>query len=441
MSRSALPGILIITLLCLIPVFLLFQYGPSLNMASYSGATHKLGQITALVGVTLFALTFVMSTRLRFIENLFGGLDKVYMTHGVMGSIALVLLLFHPILLVLKFIPSNFNLAAKYLLPGSYWSVNFGIIALLGLATLVGITLYSRIKYQKWKFSHEFLGALFIIAIMHIFLVRTQAARDYIFNGYYVFAGIVAGIGIISFLYSLMLRKRIAEHKTYRIKNIQTYGSVFGITFSPEKDALEYKSGQFVFLSFFSRRISREPHPFSIASRSDDPELKVYIKKVGDFTNELGNLKVGDKAIIEGPYGKFNFTNTKSDLDQVWIAGGIGITPFIGMTQDFGEYERNEKNTKRKITLYYAVSTETELLELDMFNSTEKNNHNFKIIPWIKNKNGYLDARAIKGHSGSLKNKEFYICGPPGMKSALAKGLMDSGVKKDKIIMEDFSFR
>ena len=440
MSRSAFWGIVTIVLLSLTPIFLLFQFGPSANLLSYSDLTQKLGQVAALVGVTLFALTFVLSTRLRFIEDLFGGLDKVYMMHGIMGSIALILLLFHPILLVLKFIPANFNLAAKYLLPGSYWSVNFGIIALLGLATLVGITLYSRWKYQDWKYSHEFMGAVFMIVVLHIFLVRNQGARDYIFNGYYIFTTIVATIGIVSFMYSLLLRKNIAEHRTYHVKHIQAIGNVYDITFSPEKDALKYKSGQFIFLRFLSKKISHEPHPFSIASKSDDPELKVYIKKLGDFTAELSNLKIGDKAIIEGPYGKFNYNYTDSQLDQVWIAGGIGITPFIGMAQDL-EMDWDEKNIKNKVTLFYAVNSEDELIALDIFKSIEKKHDNFRIIPWIKDKNGYLDAKIIKEHSGSVKNKDFYICGPPGMKSILAQGLMDSGVKESKIIMEDFSFR
>ena len=433
MKRSMFYGILIIILLCLVPVFLLFSYGPTSNLASYSEITHKLGQITALVGVTLFALTFVLSTRLRFIENLFGGLDKVYMTHGIIGSISLVLLLFHPILLVLKFIPSNFNLAAAYLLPGSYWSVNFGIIALLGLAILIGITLYSKIKYQKWKFSHEFLGLLFIIAVLHIFLVRNEAARDYIFYGYYIFAAFVAFIGIASFVYSLLLRNRIAQHNFYTIKNIKILGDVYGFTFIPKGDALKYNSGQFVFLRFFSKNISSEPHPFSIASKSNSSELTVYIKKLGDYTSELQNIKVGDKVLIEGPYGRFNYT--ESGMDQVWIAGGIGITPFIGMTQDL------KSDMKNKVTLFYAVNLEKELIELETFTKLSQYNKNFQIITWVRDKNGFLDAKAIKDNCGSLKNKEFYICGPPGMKNALSEGLLALGVEKDKIIMEDFSFR
>ena len=434
MSRSAFWGISAIIVLSLIPIFLLFLFGPSTHqLLSYSEITHKLGQIAALVGVTLFALSFVLSTRLKFIEEAFGGLDEVYVMHGIIGSIALVLLLFHPIFLVLKFIPSNFGLAAIYLLPGTFWSVNLGIIALLGLAILVGITLYSKMRYHRWKFYHEFLGAIFIIAVFHILWVRTEAARDYIFTGYYIFAGIVAFIGITAFAYSLLLRRNVARHKIYHIKQINTHGDVFGFVFSPEDDALKYKSGQFVFLKFFNKKISREPHPFSIASNSDNPELKVYIKKLGDFTNELYNLKVGDKVFIEGPYGKFNYSG--SVHDQIWIAGGIGITPFIGMAQDL------EKDMKNKVILYYAVNSEKELIAMNTFNSVAHSNKNFQIIKWIKDKDGYLDAKVIKEHSGSLTNKEFYICGPPGMKDALNKALIGSGVSKDRIIMEDFSFR
>ena len=314
MSRSAFWGILIITILSLIPIFLLFAYGPAPKaLLSYSEVTHKIGQMAALVGVTLFALSFVLSTRFKIIEKAFGGLDRVYVVHGIIGSTALVLLLFHPIFLVLKFIPANLNLAATYLLPGTYWSVNFGIIALLGLATLVGITLYSRMRYHVWKFTHEFMGLLFGIAVLHIFLVRNEAARDYIFHGYYIFATIVASIGIASFIYSLVLRRSMAKHKMCRIKDIQLHDNVYEFTFSPEDDAMRYRSGQFVFLRFFSKKISSEPHPFSIASRSDDPELKIYIKRLGDYTSELDNIKIGDKVKAGFRTGK-DATHTALDL-------------------------------------------------------------------------------------------------------------------------------
>ena len=156
MKENKILGWSIIFLLAIIPILLLMTLGEETSwFGDYSSATQTLGEIFGLVGMTLFALTFVLSTRIKAIEDLFGGLDKVYIVHAIVGGAALVSMLFHPIFLVLKFIPSDVWQAALYLLPGSYWSVNFGIIALMGLIFLISLTLYSRMKYNRWKFSHD----------------------------------------------------------------------------------------------------------------------------------------------------------------------------------------------------------------------------------------------------------------------------------------------
>jgi predicted ferric reductase len=60
----------------LIPVFLLIFFGDNLDFSNYSSATHNFGEIFGLVGMTLFALTFILSTRIKAIEDIFGGLDE-----------------------------------------------------------------------------------------------------------------------------------------------------------------------------------------------------------------------------------------------------------------------------------------------------------------------------------------------------------------------------
>ncbi len=105
----------------IIPIFLLLAFGPK----NYTSPSHTLGQVTGLVGMTLFALTFILSTRAKWIEYLFDGLDKVYPVHAVLGATSFVLLLLHPLFLVMKYIPANIGLAAKYLLPGGLISVDF----------------------------------------------------------------------------------------------------------------------------------------------------------------------------------------------------------------------------------------------------------------------------------------------------------------------------
>jgi predicted ferric reductase len=425
----------ILLLLSFIPIFLLFHFGPAKELTSFAETTQALGQIAALVGVTMFALTFILSMRLRFIEDLFGGLDKVYIAHGILGGTALVLLLFHPVLLVLKFIPADFNTAAAYLLPSSHWSVNFGIIALVGLAFLVGITLYSKMKYNTWKSSHEFLGLVFIFAVLHIFLVRGSASRDYIFNGYYAFATVVSIIGLGGFSYSLFLKNRIMKEAIYKIDSIKKKNEMYDIRLIPEGKPLKYTSGQFIFVRFYNENLSREAHPFSIASKSNDPNIIIMVKNLGDFTSGLHHLKAGDKVAIEGPHGRFNMTS-KNKIDQVWLAGGIGITPFLGMAEDL-----KEKKRLHKIDLYYSVRNDDEFIGFNSLQSLEKTDTNFRFFPWTTNKRGRLDIKEIEKNSGNLKTKEFFICGPGGFKNAMKEALIGAGVSEDRIYEEEFTFR
>jgi predicted ferric reductase len=431
MKSKSTFGWIIIILISLIPMFLLFGLGPQKNF-DYSDITHTLGQITGLVGMTLFALTFLLSTRLEFIENLFGGLDRVYKTHSILGSIALSLLLFHPILLVLKFIPNNISLAATYLLPGTDFSVNYGIIALLGMVLLIYLTFFSKLKYHAWKFTHEFFGLFFLFAVLHVFLVRDNIAQDYIFKGYFAYAIIVSFIGFVSFIYSLIIR-RGAKRRLYSVESIKKpTEDIYDITLAHLDKPIEYNAGQFVFVSFFNKKTGGEHHPFSIASKSNNANIRIIIKNLGDFTSRLDNLRKGDKVRVEGPYGRFN---KQSKADQIWIAGGIGITPFMGMAEDMAE------KTKNHVDLFYSAKEQKEFANAEEFREIEKKNPNFHFFTKTTSKEGYLSAKEIIEKSGPVKDKEAYICGPEAFKEAIKKGLIDEGIHEDKIYWEEFNFR
>ena len=422
---------LVIVILAVVPVVLLFTLGPHKDLSTFLEITQNLGQMAGLIGVTIFAITFILSTRIKFIEDAFGGLDKVYVAHGILGGVALGLILLHPLLLVLKFIPADFYKAAIYLLPSSYWSVNFGIIAFLSLIGLIYVTLYTKIKYNNWKFSHKFLGLVFIFAVLHIFLVRGSASRDFIFNGYYIFATVVSIIGLSGFLYTLFIKKSIVQEAFYTIESINAKNEVYEITLVPEGKPLDYKSGQFIFVRFYNQKLSSEAHPFSVASRSNERKLKIVVKNLGDFTSGLKNVRAGEKVSIEGPYGRFNFS--KRNMDQVWLAGGLGITPFLGMAEDM-------KKDQRKIYLIYSVKKHEEFISYENLKEMEKENKNFKFLPWVSNEKGFLNVSEISKMVGDLKNKEFYICGPIGFKSAIRKQLIKSNVKRDRIKEESFNF-
>jgi len=326
------------------------------------------------------------------------------------------------------------ELAATYLSPFHAFAVDLGIIALLTMIFLIFFTFYFQIRYQRWKLSHKFLGVAFIFALLHIVLVRGVASRDNIFEGYYIYVAVVGIIGLFGFIYSLIIKRNLNRF-SYKVESLTTRNNeVYDITMTPVSKQLTYKSGQFIFLKFYNKHLSRESHPFSIASSSNNPKIRVVVKNLGDYTKNLNELKKGDKVIIEGPYGRFNYK--RNNTDQDWIAGGIGITPFIGMAEDL-----KDKKNKNKIILFYSVRQKEDLVGLESFKEIENQNNTFKIIPWASNDQGRLTIENITKEVGKLKNKEYYLCGPEQFKDAITQGLIEQGVKKDNIYSEDFGFK
>jgi predicted ferric reductase len=356
-------------------------------------------------------------------------------------------------------------LAARYILPGGLISVDFGIFALLGMIILLIITLYGAWKYQHWKFSHEFLGAFFILAVLHILLVRNTVARDNIFNGYYFYAIIVSVIGLTGFIYSL-LRNRL-KGKMYRINGVNAISGCFEILLEPidelvkkHDDAsngagngagIKFKSGQFVFVRFLNKGVGRESHPFSIAAPSGTGGFRIIVKSLGDFTSQLGKLHEGNKVIVEGPYGRFHNENhkknntddnndssnsgSKNDFsDEIWVAGGIGITPFLGLAEDF----RHSKTGR--VDLYYSVKNKNEFVHLEELHDIARFNKSFRVFPWISDESGYLNIDAI-AKNGNLKHHRYYLCGPVSLKSAIRDALIKKGIPNKYIHDERFAFK
>ena len=135
--------------------------------------------------------------------------------------------------------------------------------------------------------------------------------------------------------------------------------------------------------------------------------------------------------IVEGPYGRFH---KDEYADEIWIAGGIGITPFLGLAQDVSD------NTDAKIDLYYSVSNKDEFIHLDELQELAYKNKNFRFFPWITSENGYLTLNHVAKHS-KLLDKSFYLCGPTGMKEAFKQALHKKNIPVIRIHDERFAFK
>jgi predicted ferric reductase len=193
----------IITFFCLIPVQIWSLMQPvSTRFINTAATMTSLGQLSALIGTVLLSLTFFLSIRAKFIEKLFGELCKVYDTHHIIGTFSFLLLLFHPIFLAIKYATFSISSAVSFITPGTNWAINFGIFSIVLMILFLLFTFFINLKYEKWKLTHQLLGAAFLLAIMHIFLVTSDISRSLTLKACMI---IFISMGMVSFLYQTVL--------------------------------------------------------------------------------------------------------------------------------------------------------------------------------------------------------------------------------------------
>lgn len=387
-------------------------------------------QITALLGFALFSLSFVLSTRIKWLEDYFGGLDKIYQTHHIISEFAFILLLIHPIMLSLRFVPSNMNRFLWYFFPTSQsLGFNLGSIAWWGLIILMFFTFFIRLPYDKWKISHKLLGIFFILAAVHSFMLGNAIKNNSLLLIYFL---ILTIFGTIAYFYKTILFYFVVKRYPYRVKNINRLNTdTMEITLIPTTGSLKFLPGQFGFFRFVD--LSREYHPFTICSAPGEKNLQIIIKALGDATNTLfTNLNLNTLVYAEGPYGRFY--NMQGNKNQVWICGGVGVVPFIGWITAM--LANLEKTKDRKIDFYYCVNKKDEFIRTQDIKKMEKENNNFHAHFISADTDGLLDVKKIK----DIQAREIFLCGPKTMRVFVIKQLKHLNVPDKYIHYEDFDF-
>lgn len=418
-----------VVILCLLPIVRRFFLLPlNTRFFDLNSVMTSLGQIAGLSGMTLFSLNLILASRLKFLDGFFYGLNRVYTYHRAVGAIAFSLLLFHPLFLVFKYLGLSLRSAALFLLPFTgNPAVTYGIIALLSLIILIVITFYAKIKYNYWKISHKFMTLVFIFALLHVIFISSDISRDLILRAYIIVLGLV-GLAVASnraWLYNIFHNDFI-----YKIINLNWFNkNVVEIELEPINRTMPFQSGQFAFLRFKGASLSAESHPFSMSAAPSGRNLKFVIKSLGDYTDRLASLRAGDSGLIHGPFGKFSFKNI-SGRKQIWLAGGIGITPFLSMAGDLAD--------DYKVDLYYCTKDRAEAVLIEELEKTAAANSNFRLIPWFSAERGRISGEKIAELSQGLNDKEILLCGPLVFMKSLREQLMKLGVAKDKIHWEKF---
>ncbi|MEM2146268.1 MAG: ferric reductase-like transmembrane domain-containing protein [Candidatus Jordarchaeaceae archaeon] len=392
----------------------------------------SISQITALLAVVLASINLILSTKISILEDFFDGLDKVYSVHRTTGALSFVFMLTHPILLVIDALP-NVELASYYLIPGKDISYNFGIIAAFFSILAFIFIVFIKIPYRLWLTTHRFLGISFIFIGLHTLLISSDISTNLYLRIWII---LFLTVGLISFLYIVLAYRFIGPKYYYEIAKITRELDVVNLYLKPRKRSINFQPGQFVYLSFLDKKLGGEFHPFSISSSPKEELVRISAKILGDFTIKLPEAEEGQKVILYGPYGKFAQKYLSGKFREiVWIAGGIGVTPFLSLLRN-----ETQKALGKRITFFYSFKSEYEALFDDEIKNLIKDHGFIDYIPWNTKTRKRLNANIVAEKITEIQNVLILICGPLRMMQDLKKQFLNLGVAEKNIIFENFAF-
>ncbi len=379
---------------------------------------HPLNILSHLIGglaMTSLFLVFLLATRMKLLERWFSSLEHVYFYHKLLAILSLGFILLHGQLQ--KMITDEAVIQETSLKD---FANDLGELAQYGFIALIVLAFIAKfLKYEHWRWLHRLLLVPYTFGIYHAYFSSQYDLLQPSPLG--IFTALTTTIGFMSALYMLTMYQDMFFPYTGHVSAIQKLNAhVIEVELTLTKK-LDYRPGQFLFLKIFQEGIEKAPHPFSITGGNGE-QITVTIKAIGDYTKQLYNdLQFNTPVAIAGPYGHFDFDRVANQ--QIWIAGGMGITPFLAYLQT---------KPDKKIDLYYSFHGQDNAIYKDFLQSYARMNDHFTVT-FINT----AHEEKLSFHQLSLSAEtSVFICGPPKMIKQFKSALPTKSVE-----WEAFSFR
>jgi predicted ferric reductase len=393
------------------------------------------GEFFGAEAVLLLSLSLVLMTLLTPIEYAFGGLDHVALWHRRVAVAGVLLLVPHLALVISP--PSPYTTTVGKGL-GSLALAGLAFLTLWAVAPSLRATSWSRfVRYlaglsnERWVSAHRLTGLFVAAALAHGAIVDPVLHQSTLLRVTYL---IVGCIGVAAYAYRELFARFVVPNFDYTVIEAERPNdTTLAVRLEPTREQISFVPGQFIFLSL-GGVFGWQRHAFSVASAPSDRILEVSIRSAGDFTSELHEkLRPGTPAKATGPFGGFDYR--LGGQEQIWIAGGIGVTPFMSWIRSIDQaFDTN-------VQFFYSVAQESEALYLDEIESAHQAHPSFDPHVLYSNRDGQLTAEKVMADESVNAEAWVYMCGPPGMMKAFSEGFHKQGLPSSHIRWEQFNLR
>ncbi|MDC7231957.1 MAG: hypothetical protein PQJ58_01900 [Spirochaetales bacterium] len=433
-------------LLSPLPALLLYFRGDF----SHLNDPFSLGMLFGLSAYTYFLVTLLISSRIRFLDRLYGH-DRVMHFHSLLALGALILGIVHRQLKVLIFPYMDLQVFLGFL-PLLLILIVFlvtltvmvpGVLHRIGFMNRFRLFVNRRLKldYSLLKTVHNSLVLALLLLSFHVLLASSTGETW----TRLIYMGALASFTLYSWIRHKLIRPRRNRKAGLVLEDIRDLGghvTELVIRGSGEGSLPSWKAGQFAYFRFPGSVVKGEEHPFTISSAPVEGHVAVAVKNLGDYTSLVPGLETGQTVVLDGPYGHFGYSRGGRSL---FIAGGIGITPFLSILKDLASRKSTDE-----ITLLWAVRNQEDLVFDDLLQSMSSRLPGFRYLPLLSGetfspeekhwRGGRINRDLLDELTGSgQKKQQIYFCGPPGLRRKVFKDLKSLGIRTSSVRYEKFS--
>lgn len=401
--------------------------------------------LSGLWSIGLMSLVMLLATRPAWMERPLGGMDRVYRLHKWAGILAIVFAAAHWLLDMssdlLKALIGKAGRPPKGDLTAFAHAMrdiskDMGEWAIYALLIMLAITLWKRFPYRIWRYVHRAMPFLYLALVFH---TAVMAPNQYWSEPLGLLMLALMATGVLASIQVFL--GHIGRNRRFNatIAIIAHHGTgVTEITCQLEQKWPGHKPGQFAFVTFDR---TEGAHPFTISSAQRPGRSVVFqIKALGDYTDKLAHrLTIGQTATIEGPYGHFDVNRRNKRARQIWVAAGIGVTPFLSWLASLQQSDSGG-NTPTADLHYFVRDART-----DPF--VEKLRELCAPLPGITlnihstGEGKPANAGSILAHYMPEHRHEIWYCGPTGLADTLKRYIKKGGWRRVKFHQEAFEMR
>lgn len=403
------------------------------------------GQLLGAESILLLSIGLVLISTLPSVEEWFDGIDRAAIWHRRVAITGLVLLAPH---LMLSSNPEGTALGGPLGAIGAIGMVALALWAILPRwqsvvpAPLRGLVLAARDApvvrdvrrvfggYERWRALHRTTGLFVAAGFLHGLLDGTPFDDAPILRWSYVAIG---GVGLAFYVYREVLARFFLSLHDYELDAVREIDEgLVEIALRPIGRQVEFVPGQFAMV-YLEGKDGWHRHPFTISSAPHEGIVRVTIKALGDYTSRLLELlEPGMPAVIGGPHGRFS--HWRGTDRQVWIAGGVGVAPFLSWLRSL------DGDLPHRVDFFYSAEGEPPFAaEIREIAGRHDSLRAHLIDTSVE---GRLTPERVLATAGAdTAELSVFMCGPQGMLRTFQTQLRLAGVPAGRIHREYFDWR